>query len=292
MNPIEFTKMQASGNDFVIVRSGDSRQNWNKLAPAMCHRRFGIGADGVLVVQPSKKADFKVRVFNSDGSEAEICGNGLISLGKYAVEAGIAKPGSSEVKVETAAGIRPILLKTRAGKVTKVKAGMGLPRFRPEEIPVLAGMDATVGSDGSPIMDFPLFVGNRKLLLTFVSMGNPHAVSFTTKPLEDFPLSRLGPVIEHHPAFPKRVNFELARVVDDGQVEAKVWERGAGETMACGTGACAIAVAARLHQYVGDYVEVVLPGGTLEVEWDGSGEVVLTGTAELVFSGQWQGSGG
>jgi len=292
MSAIEFTKMQASGNDFVIVRAADSKQTWNKLAPAMCHRRFGIGADGVLVLQPSKKANFKVRVFNSDGSEAEICGNGLISLGKYAVETGIVEPGNTEVRVETAAGIKPIEVKTRAGKVTKVKVSMGLPRFKPEDIPVLAGMDDPDTRDGSPIMDYPLFVGNRKLLLTFVSMGNPHAVSFTTKPLEDFPLNRLGPVIEHHPVFPKRVNFELGRVVDDGQIEAKVWERGAGETMACGTGACAIAVAARLHQYVGDFVEVVLPGGTLEVEWDGKGEVVLTGTAELVFKGQWQGSGG
>ncbi|MEW6033462.1 MAG: diaminopimelate epimerase [Chloroflexota bacterium] len=291
MTTMEFTKMQASGNDFVIIRSSDSRRNWARLAPLLCHRRLGVGADGVLVVSPSRKADLKVRVMNPDGSEAEICGNGLICLGKYAVQAGVVEPICDEMTVETQAGVRKLKLLNLDGKVKRVSASMGQPRFRPDEIPVLAQRGGGPG-DGAPILDHPLFVVNRKLSLAFVSMGNPHAVLFTTKPLDDFPLSRLGPVVENHPIFPQRVNFEVARVLTEGRIEAKVWERGVGETMSCGSGACAIAVAARLHGYVGNYVDVELPGGMLNVEWDGEGDVVLTGSAELVFTGTWHGAGG
>lgn len=284
----EFTKMQVSGNDFVVVRETSARRNWAKLAPVLCHRRFGIGADGVLVVLPSKKADLRVRVVNADGSEAEVCGNGLISMGIYAIESGMVEPDRSEVSIETMAGVKRayVLEQTPGGR--RVRVNMGIPRFEPEALPVLVQGPA---GDIVPVLDYPLFVGNRKLLLSFVSMGNPHAVMFTAKPLGDFPLTWLGPIVERHPLFPLRVNFEVARVLGRGSIEARVWERGAGETLACGSGACAIAVTARSHGYVDDLVEVTLPGGKLSVEWDGRGEALLSGNAETVFTGKWQHDG-
>ncbi|MBI2853768.1 MAG: diaminopimelate epimerase [Chloroflexi bacterium] len=285
---MDFTKMQASGNDFVIVRETDAKRDWTELAQRMCHRRFGIGADGVLVVLPSRKADFRVRVINSDGSEAEICGNGLISLGRYAAETGLVKPKCDEATIETLAGIKRLKLLECDG-VEKVRVGMGAPHLEPSEIPVMVQVGE--GYCGA-VLDYPLFVGNRKLPLSFASMGNPHAVMFTTKPLEDFPLTRVGPVVENHPIFPNRVNFEVARVIERNRIEAKVWERGAGETLACGSGACAIAVTARLHGYIDGEVDIALPGGTLTVEWDGKGEVVLTGAAKVVFTGNWCNNGG
>ena len=288
---VEFTKMHSSGNDFVVVREEDSRHSWAKLAKSMCDRRFGVGADGVLVVQPSSKADFKVRVINSDGSEAEVCGNGLICMGRYAIDEGIVEASRSDVTVETKAGVKKIELIKQGGKVKQVRVSIGRPRFRPEEIPALVKAEE-VDDKTKPVLDYPVFAGNRKLLLNLVSMGNPHAVYFITKPVLDFPLNRLGPVVENHPLFPQRVNFEVVRLVNSKQVEARVWERGAGETMACGSGACAIAVAARLHGFVGDQVDVALPGGTLSVEWDGEGDVKLTGHPELVFTGAWIEDGG
>ncbi|MBI2957371.1 MAG: diaminopimelate epimerase [Chloroflexi bacterium] len=289
---MDFVKMHSSGNDFVIVREDESRRVWGKLSKVICDRRFGVGADGVLIVLPSNKADFRVRVINSDGSEAEICGNGLICLGKYACEAGIVAPDASEVKVETKAGIKNINLVRQGGKVQQVRVVFGHPRFRPEQVPALVQGEPGMNGAAKPVLDYTLFAGNRKLLLNMVSMGNPHAVCFTGKPVDDFPLNRLGPIVEHHPIFPQRVNFEVARIVDSGRIEARVWERGAGETLACGSGACAIAVTARLHGFVGSSVEVALPGGKLKVEWDGSGEVALTGSPELVFKGAWLNDGG
>lgn len=287
---MDFVKMHSSGNDFVIVREKESRRSWQKLGKLVCDRRFGVGADGVLVVLPSTKADFKVKVINADGSEAEVCGNGLVCLGRYAIDSGLVDGDSENVTVETKAGVKKIALVKQAGKVKQVRVTLGTPRFRPEQIPAL--LPAIGGRDEiRPVLDHPLFAGNRKLLLNLVSMGNPHAVYFVGRPVDDFPLNRLGPIVENHPMFPNRVNFEVARVVDSSRIEARVWERGAGETMACGSGACAIAVTARLHGYVGDSVDVVLPGGTLVVDWNGQDDVILTGCPDLTFSGSWNNGG-
>lgn len=290
---MDFVKMHSCGNDFVVVPDDGTRRNWVKLGKSMCDRRFGIGADGVLLVLSSNKADLKVRVINSDGSEAEVCGNGLICLGRYAVEAGLASADSKEVSVETKAGVKNIKLIRQGGRVKQTRVNMGFPRFQPDQIPALVRVEqGAVVTQVRPILDYPLFAGNRKLSLNLVSMGNPHAVHFTQKPVDDFPLNRLGPVIETHPLFPNRVNFEVARVVDQCQIEARVWERGACETLACGSGACAISVMARLHGFVGDVVDVFLPGGKLGVEWDGRGEVTLSGAPELIFKGTWLDNGG
>ncbi len=278
---MNFTKVQGAGNDFVLVEADNSARGWSKTAIAMCDRHFGVGSDGLLLLLPSKKADFRMRMFNPDGSEAEACGNGLRCLAKYILYKGLTQ--ASEIKIETAAGIRQIRIR-KVGKVTGIQVSMGKPELRAENIPVAVGKDML---DITPILNFPFTIDSRKLQLDFVSMGNPHAVYFQKQSLSDFPLARLGPKIETHKLFPKRVNFEVARVINRQKIEVRVWERGAGETQACGTGACAVAVAAQLHGYVDKKADIKVPGGTLNVEWNGVGEVFLGGPAEVVFTGEW-----
>jgi len=273
---MKFAKMQATGNDFILIEASETKRDWSALAKAMCDRHFGVGADGLILMLPSKVADIAMRFFNPDGSEAEACGNGLRCLTRYAIDSGYAK----ELAVETLGGIR----RARAtGRLIQVD--MGVPRFRPEEIPML------VESQVDIILDYPITIGGQKLLLTCLSMGNPHAVCFLDEPVANFPLFELGPKVETHPIFPNRVNFEVANIVGRRKVRARVWERGAGETLSCGTGACAIAVAAQLHNRVGSQVDVTLPGGTLTIDWNGVGQVMLSGPAELVFWGEWPDSG-
>jgi len=284
---MNFTKLQGAGNDFILVEADEEQRNWPKLAVAMCHRHFGIGGDGLLLLS-SDKADLKMRVFNADGSEAEACGNGLRCLVKYALDKGLADSKKVEISVETQAGIRKARLHSK-GKTTIIQVGMGEPKFGAKEIPVTLEPGANFSAD-KPILDYPLTIGDRKLVLSFVSMGNPHAVLFIEQPVADFPLSQIGPGVERHPMFPKRTNFEVARVLSPKLIEARVWERGVGETLACGSGACAIAIIAiiaKLHGYTDSKVDIRLPGGTLGVEWDGVGEVFLSGPTEIVFSGEW-----
>jgi len=280
---MNFTKLQGAGNDFILVEADKEQRNWPKLAIAICHRHFGIGADGLLLLS-SDKTDLKMRMFNPDGSEAEACGNGLRCLVKYALHKGLVDSQKSEISVATKAGVRKARLHTQ-GKETIVQTGMGEPKFSAQEIPV-----ALEAKPAEPIIDYPLTIEGKKLALSFVSMGNPHAVCFVEEPVADFPLAQIGPKVENHPIFPNRTNFEVARVLGRNQIEARVWERGAGETLACGSGACAIAIIAfiaKLHDYTDGKVDIILPGGTLSVEWDGDGEVFLSGPAEIVFSGEW-----
>jgi diaminopimelate epimerase len=276
---MKFTKLQGAGNDFVLVEAGGKQFNWPKLARALCDRHFGIGADGLLLLSLDK-AKLRMRVFNPDGSEAEACGNGLRCLVKYALDKGLVDKKAAEISVATQAGIRKARLQTK-GKATIIQLGMGKPEFGAKDI--LVALEARA----EPILDYPLNIDDKKLALGFVSMGNPHAVYFIEQPVADFPLSQLGPKVERNPMFPKRTNFEVARVLSRKRIEARVWERGAGETLACGSGACAIAVLAKLHGYIDSRVDIRLPGGTLGVEWDGVGEVFLSGPAEIVFSGEW-----
>ena len=277
---MNFDKLQATGNDFILIDARELKHDWSKLAAAICDRRFGVGADGLLLLFTSKAADFGMRMFNPDGSEAEICGNGLMCFAKYVIDHGLAD--TQELAVETVAGIRKVKLYVVDGLVKQVQVDMGRPKFRPEEIPLSRGK-----VDIIPILDYPIDIGEIKLLLTIISMGNPHAVCFIEEPVAHFPLSELGPSVEHHPIFPQRANFEVVNVLSRGQVRTRVWERGAGETLACGSGACAVAVAAQLHGYIDNHVNIILPGGTLSVEWDGKGEVWLSGSAESVFAGEW-----
>ena len=277
---MNFIKLQATGNDFVLIDARRMKRDWSALAKAMCDRNFGVGADGLLLILPSKAADFYMRMFNPDGSEAEACGNGLRCAARYAMESGLAR--GAEIRIETPAGIKR--LQTRGRK--SIQVAMGKPILAPSAIPVIVerkGARAT-----APVIDYPLAIGKMKLKITCVSIGNPHAVCFLDQPVADFPLAEVGPKVEHHPMFPNRVNFEIVNVLSRSKLRVRVWERGAGETLSCGTGACAIAVAARLKKLTDNPVDILLPGGTLTVDWDGRGEVLLSGPAEVVFEGKWK----
>lgn len=276
---MKFTKLQATGNDFVLIDLiGTPRPgaDWPRLARAMCHRRLGVGSDGLILVLKSDSADFRMRMFNPDGSEAEVCGNGLRCFARYVVGSGLAGEGGA-ITIETGAGIKKAESRDGGGRF---RVAMGRPGFRAEEIPV------ALKSEQAVLLDHRLRVAGRDLLLSFVSMGNPHGVCFVDD-VAGFPLKEIGPVVENDRLFPQRLNFEIARVVSRREIEARVWERGAGETLSCGSGACAVAVAARLHRYVDSPVEVVVPGGRLGLEWDGLTEVYLSGPAESVFTGYW-----
>ena len=210
---MNFVKMHGTGNDFVLIRP-EGERDWPRLAQAMCDRHFGVGTDGLILVLPSQTADFRMRMFNPDGSEAEMCGNGIRCFAKYLVDEGLAAPGR-DLAVETLAGTRTLGLTLDNGRVKTVRVGMGEPRFRPNEIPM------RVEGDMESVMAYPIVVDGRELKVTAVSMGNPHAVHFIQGPVTEFPLESLGPQMEHHPAFPQRVNFEVARVIDRGRIEAR-----------------------------------------------------------------------
>jgi diaminopimelate epimerase len=274
---MNFTKLQGAGNDFVLIETGDKNLDWAKLAKVICNRHFGIGADGLLLLLPSEKADLKMRVFNPDGSEAEACGNGLRCLVRYALEKEMVGAKAAEITIETVAGIRKARLQGKA-----IQVAMGKPQFKAKEIPV--NLESKVAE---PVLAYPLTVEDKELTLGLIAMGNPHAVHFIESPVAEFPLAQLGPKVEKHPIFPQRTNFEVARVISPGLIEARVWERGVGETLACGSGACAVAVLARLKGFTDGQVDIKLPGGTLGVAWDGKGEVSLSGPAEIVFTGEW-----
>jgi len=313
---MKFSKFQGTGNDFILVDARDTKQDWTKLAEAMCRRHFGIGADGLIVVQNSNVADLKMRMFNPDGSEAEACGNGLRCFVKYVIEKGIYHPPyHSErieeftdniptfmMSIETLPGIRKARAHMSGDKVNHVQVSMGTPQFQPDQIPITTSHPPSYKEGkfhhtpefgegeikkSQPILEYPLMAGDRKLILSLLSMGNPHAVNFLSEPVAGFPLSKVGHEVEKHPLFPRRTNFEIARVLSRGKVEARVWERGAGETLACGSGACAIAVAAQLLGHIDSKVDIILPGGTLAVYWDRVGEVLLTGPAEEIFTGEY-----
>lgn len=271
---MKFTKMQSTGNDFVVLDAFQMEEDWPGLARAMCKRCFGIGADGLILVLPSDKADFRMRIFNTDGSEAEACGNGLRCFARYVIEKGLT--GKTGLMIETPAG-------TREAQVTSdaVRVAMGLPEFTPDKIPV------SIERVTVPVLDYPIKLADREIKTSLVSMGNPHTVCFLDGPVADFPLTDIGPQIEHHEVFPNKTNFEIVNVVGKGHLRVRVWERGVGETLSCGSGACAVAVAARLYGLGDDSIEIELPGGTLGVDWDGRGEVWLSGPAVVVFEGNW-----
>jgi diaminopimelate epimerase len=275
---MKFSKLQATGNDFILVNAINMERNWAELAQAMCQHHFGIGADGLILVQDSTIADLKMRIFNPDGSEAEVCGNGLRCFAKYVIEKGVS---GYQLSVETLAGIRKAKAYMSGNEVNRVEVNMGMPQFQPEQIPLKAEVDII------PILDYPLVIDGKELSLSLLSMGNPHAVSFLSQSLTDFPLAEIGPKVERHHMFPQRTNFGVARVLSKEEIEARVWERGVGETLACGSGACAIAVAAQLLNYVDQQVDIMLKGGILTVSWDRVGEVLLAGPVKEVFRGEW-----
>jgi len=276
---VNFVKMQATGNDFILVDAQSLERDWPALAVEMCRRHFGAGADGLLLVLPSEAAGLRLRMFNPDGSEAEACGNGLRCFARYAQDNGLVS--GDEFTVETMAGIRTV--RTRAEKGIRVT--MGIPAFAPDAKPII--VERGNEADAAAVIDCAISVGDRELEISAVSMGNPHAVCFLEQPVSDFPLAEVGPLVEHNRIFPGRVNFEVANITGINEVRARVWERGAGETLSCGSGACAIAVSAIVRGLSRSPVDIILPGGTLTVDWDGAGEVLLSGPAETVFKGEW-----
>ena len=277
---MKFTKMHGAGNDYVYIDARVEDRDWPVLSVAMSDRHTGVGSDGIILAGESDRADIKMTMFNADGSEGEMCGNGIRCLVRFAMERGIVPAGVSTISVDTLAGVKQVTPLWEDGKMARAKVGMGEPLLRAEDIPVIAPGHEVV-------VDHPLQVDGRTFSISCVSMGNPHAVAFVDEPVAEVPLHELGPMVEHHAMFPRRVNFEIVNVVDRRRLEARVWERGSGLTMACGSGASALAVVARLHDYIDDEVVVGLPGGELIVRWDGHGPVELEGPIEEVFSGEW-----
>ncbi len=284
---MKFTKMQGAGNDFVVIQTDDTRRNWSRLAIDICDRHFGVGADGLLLLLPSKVANFKMRLFNQDGSESKACGNGMRCLVKLYLDGHPNGRSDFEVTIETLAGIRRAKVHHRRGNVTEIQAAMGKPRVGHNGTPARLYPGKGKQLDITNLMNRVVRLDSKDLLLHLVSIGNPHAVYFNGKSVKAFPLANIGPRVEQEALFPDETNFEVVRVINRGEMEARVWEKGVGETLACGTGACAITVAACLLGLTDRRVKVHLPGGVLTVEWDGKGEVFLSGPAVTVFSGDW-----
>ncbi|MDD2251391.1 MAG: diaminopimelate epimerase [Dehalococcoidales bacterium] len=282
---ISFTKMQSAGNDFVVVEDNGIIKDYPAFARFACDRHFGIGSDGVMVITSATDADAGMRMYNPDGSEAEACGNGLRCLVKYCFDKGIAR--GKTISIATIAGTRQARIIESDIIGTTIEAGMGKPSFDADSIPFDPGESRTEEVVGiKAYLNFNLIIDEYKLSLALVSMGNPHAVCFITQPVSGFPLHRIGPRVEHSAVFPRKTNFEVVRIINRNIVEARVWERGAGETLACGSGACAIGVSAQLLGLVDNPVTVSLPGGKLEVNWNQPGEVQLKGKAVTVFHGE------
>jgi diaminopimelate epimerase len=281
---MKFTKMQGAGNDFVVIESKND-SDWSKLAIEMCNRHWGIGADGLMISSPSKVADFKMRIFNADGSESTVCGNGLRCLVKHYID-GNKNRNDSEITVETSIGLRTARIQYRKGKINEIQVNMGEPRIGHNGTPA-KNVNLNKELDIKSAMNRIIRVNRQDLLLSLVSIGNPHAVYFYNGLISDFPLADFGLKVEKHKLFPDETNFEVARIINRKQIEARVWERGVGETLACGSGACAITVASNLLGYIDNKVDVILPGGVLKVKWDIDSDIYLSGPAETVFNGEW-----
>ncbi len=298
---MQFTKLHGAGNDFIAVDGRGLERDWGHLAQRLLDRHFGVGADGLLVVEPSSQAPVRMREFNPDGSEAEMSGNGIRCFAKYVLERSLAQTEEGELRVETGAGLLSVLPRLENGRIAAARVDMGPPVLRWSDVPAdpsqvgasdQSDLDASLlGQLGlAPeelLFDAPLEVDGETFKVTAVSMGNPHAVAFVQQPVAMVPLERLGPLVEHHPAFPRRVNFSIINLFGRERLMSRTWERGVGQTLACGTAASAIAVAARLHGLMDDTVTVAVPGGELTVTWPGYGSVVLEGPVQEVYTGEW-----
>ena len=277
---LTFSKMHGIGNDYIYINCfQETVTDPEKLSIFLSDVRFGVGSDGLVLILPSEVADFRMRIFNADGSEAMMCGNATRCIGKYVYDMGMTD--KTEISLETNSGIKYLTLYPGAdNKIESVKVDMGKAILVPKDIPVNSDLDRFIAQ--------PVTVDGKEYAMTCVSMGNPHAIVFLPD-VDSLDLEKIGPSFEHHPLFPDRVNTEFSRVLDDHTVEMRVWERGAGETLACGTGACAVAVASILNGYVvkDQPVTIKLLGGDLEIFWDQQKNTVfMTGPAEVVFDGE------
>ena len=275
---MKFTKMHGCGNDYVYVNCfRETVKNPGEAARLVSDRHFGIGSDGLILIKPSTRADFEMDMYNADGSSGAMCGNGIRCVAKYVYDYGLTD--QTHIRVDTRSGVKDLDLEVENGRVARVRVNMGAPELTAARIPVLADTEQAVNR--------PIQVGNREYRYTAVSMGNPHAVVFLDS-LDGLDIETTGPLFEHHPDFPDRINTEFIQVLDETTLKMRVWERGSGETLACGTGACAAAVASILNGLVkGSEITVHLLGGTLQIFWDREqNQVFLTGPAATVFEGE------
>ena len=274
---MKFTKMHGIGNDYVYVNCfKETVENPCEVAKFVSDRHFGIGSDGLILIKPSKVADCYMDMYNADGSSSAMCGNGIRCVAKYIYDYGLTD--KTEVDIETAAGIKHIVLTIKDGKVEKACVDMGEPILKPELVPVVG--------EGDMLVNEPILVDGQEYRMTCVSMGNPHTVVYIDD-VQGLEIEKIGPKFENHERFPNRINTEFARVIDRNTVEMRVWERGSGETLACGTGACAVAVASILNGLTENKVTVKLLGGDLQIEWDReANKVYMTGPAAISFEGE------
>ena len=289
---MKFTKMQGCGNDYIYIDCTDGQEVWDdsELARKLSDRHFGIGGDGIIVIRKGQAADFEMVMYNADGSRSQMCGNGIRCVGKFVYDKGIT--GGREFTVESMGAVK--YLKVVDGnpgdKTTILSVDMGSPILQAEKIPVVPEFVEGLGVQKKQVIMHPLYVKGKEFKITCVSMGNPHAVVFIDKKPSDFPVCELGPYFENHSFFPERTNTEFAYVEDRHSIWMRVWERGTGETLACGTGTCATVVAAILNNLVdaGEKITVHLVGGDLQIEWSGKEEdsVYMTGPAQTVFTGE------
>lgn len=275
---MKFTKMQGLGNDYVYVNClEETVEHPAETAVKVSDRHFGIGADGLILIKPSEKADFEMEMYNADGSRGEMCGNGIRCVAKYVYDYGLTD--QTHISIETLGGIKYLELTVEEGKVRQVKVDMGSPILEAEKIPII-GL-------GDRVLDAPIQADGMEYHITGVSMGNPHGVVFL-EDVKNLKIEQVGPLFEHHGCFPNRINTEFVHVLDRQTVEMRVWERGSGETLACGTGACAVAVACVLNGLTEEEVTVKLLGGDLLIQWDRRQDrVYMTGPAKVVFDGVW-----
>ncbi len=277
MQTFKFTKMHGAGNDYIYVNCFEEKiENINETAKFVSDRHFGIGSDGLVLICPSDKADFRMDMYNSDGTQAEMCGNATRCVGKYVHDKGLTD--KTLITLETLAGIKILKLNLNDnGEVETVEVNMGSPELTPKNIPINSELDRFICE--------PIEVDGKEYKVTGVSMGNPHAITYVDD-VNAVEIEKIGPKFENHELFPRRINTEFAQIVDRHTIKMRVWERGAGETLACGTGACATMVAANLSDLVDDCVDLVLIGGTLNIRWDKEeNNIYMTGPAKFVFDG-------
>ena len=281
-----FSKMQATGNDFIIIDYLENNFNYSfkLLSKYLCDRHFGIGSDGLILIKPSDKADFTMEMYNVDGSQSEMCGNGIRCVGKYVYDYGLTD--KEEISVETLAGIKYLKFvidrkdESDRGTVAMVTVHMGEPIFKPAEVPV------NVGEELDIVQDYPVNIDGETYNITCVSMGNPHCITYV-EDTDSFPLEEVGPKFESNPIFPRRVNAEFVQIVSRTYAKMRVWERGSGETLACGTGCCATAAACVLNGLTENEITVEVLGGKIQIEWNREENLIyMTGPAETIFDGE------
>ena len=280
---IEFAKLHGCGNDYIAVDGRSIDRDWSALTAEMSRPAFGVGSDGIVLLLDSDVAQVRMRVFNPDGSEAEMSGNGIRLFAKFVLDRGIAEPTQDGLTVETLGGVRTLWPEMEGGLMTSARVAMGPATFTASEVPVdtadLGGIDDVISK--------PVTIGGVDMSITCLAIGNPHAVAIMDQPVEEFPLNEVGPFVENHIMFPQRINFEIVNVLNRDRIRARIFERGAGETLSSGTGSTASAYACRKLGLVDDAVDVVVDGGVLSISWDENDEAFLEGPAVEVFTGVW-----